>query len=489
MKIQEYFNIQKALHLWDKEKLELYQRILIRQNAKTLLKKRHVFFAKNFVYNFLLAVIFVWVFWYILTQNNVIDYWSFLVKTHNPNEVEAWYIGQVLDFKWDFYIEHNWELFQSKNISNWDTIILKNNTSLVFDIDKSSKAVIKWPAKLILEKFKKDNKYRITLLEWDFIQMESIDQKNIQNIELSVKWENILVKQWDKNKPMNFQLVKQWDKHIVKNNGWELLITKTDEKDKSQDQVLNKEQILTIQKNDIEVYENLDQFALAIKEKNISQIFTFNLEEDLTNADKPKTTLAIQVETGSTWWREDLSKEDVVNDNEALNSILSVDENAPWNPEVSRSLSPIISKDQESNTSKQVPAEVQIQKLRTALIWSFLLSNLEEIYIYQSLWDTDKLNQTLYRLESKTKQLYTTFWLSYNWNTNISSIRDSINKLIVEISMKYYIPPTYTQNLNTLVSWLTNIEKVWFWSQTDAEIIKSQWANLKNKPNLMFKNN
>lgn len=486
MKIQEYFNIQKALHLSDKDKLELYQRILIRQNSKPLLNKRHTFFTKNFVYNFIFSVVFVWIFWYILTQNNVIDYGSFLVKTHNPNEVEAWYIWQVLDFKWDFYIEHNWEIYQSKNISNWDTIILKDNTSIVFDIDKSSKAIIKWPAKLILEKFKKDNKYRITLLEWDFIQMESIDQENIQNIELSVKWENILVKQWGKDKPMNFQLVKQWDKHIVKNNWWDLLISKTD--DKSKDQILNKEQILTIQKNDIEVYENLNQFALAIKEKNISQIFIFDLEQNLENT-KPNTTLAIQTNNTWTWTQENVTTESYNNEEETLDTILSIDENAPWNPELSKSLSPIISKNQENILSQKVPAEIQIQKLRTSLIWSFLITNLEDIYIYQSLWDTDNLSKWLYRLESKIKQLYTTFWLSYNWNTNISSIKDSINNLISDISMKYYIPPAYIQNLNTLVSWLTNIEKVWFWSQTDAETIKSQWTNLKNKPNLIFKNN
>ncbi len=485
MKIQEYFNIQKALSLSEKEKLELYQRILMKKNTKNLLKRRHVFFAKNFVYNFLVTVIVVWIFWYILSQNNIIDYGSFLVKLHNPNEVEAGYIWQVLDFKWDFYIEHNWELFQSKNISNWDTVILKNNTRLVFDIDKSSKAIIKWPAKLILEKFTKDNKYRITLLEWDFIQMESIDKKNIQNIELSVKWENIIVKQEGTNKPMNFQLVKQWDKHIVKNNWWNLLISRIDWNDKSTKQILNKEQILTIQKNDIEVYENLDQFALAIKEKNISQIFTFNLDE--TPNITPKTTLAIEKQ--NTWSQENLIPDTKTNEDEIINSIMSVDENTPENPEVSKSIKPIISKDQENTSSKQVPTEIQIQKLRTILVWSFLLSNLEEIYTYQSLWDTDKLNQGLYKLESKTKQLCTTFWITYNWNQNISSIKASLNKIISEISQKYYVPPKYIQNINVLVSWLTSIEKTWFWSQTDAEIINSQRNSLKGNPNLIFKNN
>lgn len=480
MKIQEYFNIQKALHLSDKEKLELYQRILIRQNSKNLLKKRHIFFAKNFVYNFLLTFILVWAFGYLLSQNNIIDYWSFLVKTHNPNEVEAWYIGQILDFKWDFYIEHNWEIFQSKNISNWDTIILKNNTSIVFDIDKSSKAVIKWPAKLILEKFKKDNKYRITLLEWDFIQMESIDEKNIQNIELSVKWENILVKQEDKNKPMNFQLVKQWDKHIVKNNWWDLLISKIDKNDNSKDQILNKQQILTIQNNDVEVYENLDQFALAIKEKNISQIFTFDLEKDTTY--KPNNTLAIQTEiTGA--------QENNGNEEETLNTILSVDENTPWNPEISRSINPIISNNEENSSLKKVPTETQIWKLRTSLIWYFLLTNLEEIYIYQSLWDQENLNKWLYRLESKIKQLYNTFGITYSGNPSISSLKTSLDGLKSEISQKYYIPPTYTQNISILIGRLKKVEIVSFWSQTNAEEIKSNRSLLKANQNLIFKDN
>jgi len=98
------------------------------------------------------------------------------------------------------------------------------------------------------------------------------------------------------------------------------LISKIDDNNKSKDQVLNKEQILTIQNNDIEVYENLDQFALAIKEKNISQIFTFDLKDN--SVSKPNTTLAIQTnETGT--------QENNNNEEDDLNTILSIDETTP----------------------------------------------------------------------------------------------------------------------------------------------------------------
>lgn len=486
MKIKEYFNIQKALHLSDKDKIKLYQRILIKQNSKNLLKRRHFFFAKSFVYNFLLTIVFVWAFWYLLSQNNIVDYWSFLVKLQNPNEVEAWYIGQVLDFEWDFYIEHNWDLFQSKNIANGDTIILKNNTKLVFDIEKSSQAIIKWPAKLILEKFKKDSRYRITLLEWDFIQMKSLDTKNIQNIELSVKWENILVKQQEKNKPINFQLVKQWDKHIVKNNWWNIVVSKILDDEKSTDQVLNKEQVLTIQENDIEVFENLDKFAKAIKEKNISQLFTFDInniakEADDNIAHNTDIQNINDIASGS-----QLAKN---SEEETINTILSVSEDEPENTEISRSIKPIISPSTENSSSKKVPTEIQMQKLRTSLVWSFLLSNLEQIYLYQSIWDQDKINSAIYRLETKTKQLYQTFDLTYKWNQSILGIKTALYSLSSELSQKYFIPPTYIDNISILAKWIEKIEVVSFWWQTSVEETRIYRESLKNNKDLIFKRN
>lgn len=486
MKIKEYFNIQKALHLSDKDKIELYQRILVKQNSKNLLKRRHFFFAKSFVYNFLLTIVFVWAFWYLLSQNNIVDYWSFLVKLQNPNEVEAWYIGQVIDFEWDFYIEHNWDLFQSKNIANGDTIILKNNTKLVFDIEKSSQAIIKWPAKLILEKFKKDSRYRITLLEWDFIQMKSLDTKNIQNIELSVKWENILVKQQEKNKPINFQLVKQWDKHIVKNNWWNIVVSKILDDEKATDQVLNKEQVLTIQENDIEVFENLDKFAKAIKEKNISQLFTF----DINNITKEENDVIIHdanienindIASGGQFTKS--------SEEETINTILSVSEDEPENTEISRSIKPIISPSTENSSSKKVPTEIQMQKLRTSLVWSFLLSNLEQIYLYQSIWDQDKINSAIYRLETKTKQLYQTFDLTYKWNQSILGIKTALYSLSSELSQKYFIPPSYLENISILAKWLEKIEVVSFWWQESVEETRIYRESLKNNKNMIFKNN
>lgn len=485
MKITEYFKIQKALHLSDKDKLELYQRILIKQNSKNLLKKRHIFFAKNFVYSFLLTLVFVWVFWYIISQNDIIDYWGFLVKTHNPNEVEAWYIGQVLDFEWDFYIDRNWELFQSKNISNWDTIILKNNTKLVFDIEKSSQATIKWPAKLILEKFKKDDRYRITLLEWDFIQMKSSDTKTLQNIELSVKWENILVKQQEKNKPMNFQLVKQWDKHIVKNNWGSIIVSKIWEDEKATNQVLNKEQVLTIQENDIEIFENLDQFAKAIKEKNISQLFTFDINTVVKSNEETTNQNTETLSDVDTIIDIQLSK---VSGEELINTMLYTEKIEPENPEISKSIKPIISTNQENLLSKNVPTETQMQKLRTSIIWSFLLSNLEKIYLYQSIWDQDKLNEELYRLETKTKQLYQTFELTYKWTKTISGIKWALNSLSSDLSQRYFIPPVYTDNISILAKWLEKIEVVSLGWQSSIEETKAYRESLKNNKNLVFKN-
>jgi hypothetical protein len=140
-------------------------------------------------------------------------------------------------------------------------------------------------------------------------------------------------------------------------------------------------------------------------------------------------------------------------------------------------------------SSKKVPTEIQMQKLRSSLVWSFLLSNLEQIYLYQSIWDQEKLSSALYRLETKTKQLYQTFELTYKWNQSIWGIKISLNNLSSELSQKYFIPPTYLDNISILAKWLERIGIVSFGWQTSIEETKIYRESLKNDKNLIFKNN
>jgi len=72
-----------------------------------------------------------------------------------------------------------------------------------------------------------------------------------QNIELAI--DDILIKQSDKTKPINYQFVNEGKGHIIKNNGASLTVTKNGDTTKTQ---IKSNQILAIQKNDITLFQS-----------------------------------------------------------------------------------------------------------------------------------------------------------------------------------------------------------------------------------------
>jgi len=99
--------------------------------------------------------------------------------------------------------------------------------------------------------------------------MEGNAQKT-QSIELAIN--DITIKQQDRSKPLNFKFIKNGNNKIVQNNGANIIITKSNGTD--QTTTISKQQVMTIQNNDIKVFANISTFTKAIQEKNISQTFT-----------------------------------------------------------------------------------------------------------------------------------------------------------------------------------------------------------------------
>lgn len=118
---------------------------------------------------------------------------------------QADYIAKVVDFNGNFSIEHDGEILQTKDIGNGDSILLKSGSEMVFEISSGTKSKIIGPAKLTLQKISEteETKYRINLVYGDFIQMEGNTTQ--QNVELAVN--DMLIKQADTNKPVNFQFI------------------------------------------------------------------------------------------------------------------------------------------------------------------------------------------------------------------------------------------------------------------------------------------
>jgi len=125
MKLQEFFDTQKHINLSDIDKLDLYQNILYKKTKKTALKRVSFFYTKNIAYSMIVWILLFWVYGvYFINNGNLEDYNRFSIIKSSTNIAQADYIAQVIDVKGNFFIEHDWILRQTNNISNGDTIYI-----------------------------------------------------------------------------------------------------------------------------------------------------------------------------------------------------------------------------------------------------------------------------------------------------------------------------------------------------------------------------
>lgn len=207
MKLNDFFQTQKNLSFTDVDKLELYQKFLYKKNVKAPVKRFSFVHAKSFVYTLIIAIFFVGLYGVYFFNEDALRF--------NANIVQADYIAKVMSFSGSFSIEHQGKISKTENISNGDTIILKPESEMIFEINSGTKSKIIGPAKLTIQRF--DNaasKYKLNLIYGDYIQMEN--DKIPQNIELAI--DDILIKQADNTKPMSFQFINEGQGHVLKNN-------------------------------------------------------------------------------------------------------------------------------------------------------------------------------------------------------------------------------------------------------------------------------
>jgi len=269
MKLQEFFNTQKNIVFTDVDKLDLYQNILYKKTKKPMLRRASFVHAKYLVYTMVFAILILGVYGvYFVNDGNLQDYNRFAIKSPGTNTVQADYIAQVIDVKGNFFIEHNGVLATTNNIGNGDTILLKEEAQLVFEINSGTQSKIIGPAKLVIQKTDTDN-YKLNLIYGNFIQMEGNDQKT-QMIELTIN--DITVKQQDKTQPVNFKFVKNGKNQIFQNNGANMIVMQNNGNENPT--TVSKQQVIAIQNNDIKVFSSVDSFTKAVQQKNISQTFT-----------------------------------------------------------------------------------------------------------------------------------------------------------------------------------------------------------------------
>jgi hypothetical protein len=107
--------------------------------------------------------------------------------------------------------------------------------------------------------------------------MEGNERKE-QNIELAIN--DITLKQADETQPLSFEFVKDGANTVIKNNGADLVVTKSNGTEKTTTMTNN--QVMAIQQNDIQLFANFDNFSEAVAEKDISQTFSLTTPEEMT---------------------------------------------------------------------------------------------------------------------------------------------------------------------------------------------------------------
>lgn len=428
MKLQEFFNTQKNTSFTDIEKLDLYQSILYKKTKKTSLKRSSFVHAKYFVYSMIFVVLMIGVYGvYFMNNGNLQDYNRFAIKSNTTNTAQADYIAQVIDVDGNFFIEHNGVLATTNNIGNGDTILLKENTQLVFEINSGTQSKIIWPAKLVIQKTHNDN-YKLNLIYGNFIQMEGNEWKT-QTIELAIN--DITIKQEDKSQPLNFKFVQEGDNKIFQNNGANIIVTKSNGEDKKT--TISKQQVVAIQDNDIKIFANIDSFTKAIQEKNISQTFALTQE---TNDNS-----GVVVE----------NKEEI-----SLLSLLSTVQPGEVKEEITKEISSVLTNE------KEILDPIQDEKVSASLSeWAYI----SEMKVLESafLEGNDTAFTTIYtKVERRIQTIYQSFGMIFTKiegdpTTKLQWLKTAITTLKNKISSEYNVPPTYMENLQSIASSLSNI--------------------------------
>ena len=362
-------------------------------------------------------------------NDNLQDYNRFAIRSNTSNTVQADYIAQVVTFNGNFFIEHNGVLAKTNNIGNGDTILLKQDAQLVFEINSGTQSKIIGPAKLIIQKTN-TNDYKLNLIYGNFIQMEW-KQAKTQTIELSIN--DITIKQEDKLKPLNFKFVKTGKNQIVQNNGANIIMTKNNGESKWT--TISKQQVVAIQNNDIKIFANIDNFTKAVEEKNISQSFALATEKDTASWDKKEDTMLLSLlnTTATTQWAEETTKE--------ISSVLT--------------------------DEKQILDPAQDEKINASLYPEFYIPELKEIENAFTEGSEEGFNIAYGKLERRIQTICQWFNITYNKTLGtekqkVEWLKTAIKNIEDKIANNYNTPPKYIENLISIEKSLTVIINKWF---------------------------
>ena len=464
MKLQEYFTHQQNLQLSEVEKLDMYRNIMDKQVKRSFLTRRSVLHVKTFTYtSFIIVLLFGFYGVYFFQQTQSLNGDGVLLTpAWSKSLVQADYVAKVVDFAGTFYIEKDGQTIQTSNINDWDIVVLQNNAQVIFNIDTGTQAKITGPAKFTIQK-KSDNNFRVNLMYGDYVEMKSLQTTHVQDVELSV--DNLLVSQWSKTSPLNYQLVKQGEKRVIKNNGSQLIVMNQNSQNKTS---LDGKKILAIQGNDVSLFDSFDKFAKAINDKNLSQTFYLALNIAADTKATAKSDITDTTTIASTL--KPLATTEIL----SIADTSSLDTNVP-------SIAAVVPSDQ-----KAIPTLEQTKTLENKFYPSFVQSNLVDVSVAY-LAGSDAFASTLSILEARIKQVAETLKIAYQSPTGteqekIFGLSVKLTDLKIAIDKKFYVPPKYLINIEDTQKWVKYLSTQKFaslkWSSNE-DIKKAIPASLK----------
>lgn len=444
MNLKDYFNQQKDLNVSRYDMLNIYEKVLTKKHNKMLARKSNFLHARSFLYSLIVLFFFVGIYGVYFFNGNISlnDNGLIIQRLNTSSLVSADYVAKVVDFNGNFYIQHGDQYYQSSNIADWDTVILQKWTEITFDINAWAKAKLLWPAKFVLKKGEDSNgqkKYSIVLSYWDFIQMNSVG-KSTDTMELYVDNLKINTSKW-----MNFQIQKKDDRYDIKNQWSELIVLQNN----TQTIALKDKQALSIQDNNVVLFENIKDFAQALTTANVSQ--TFSLHDDALVATATTWTSPTTMQLAlSTLSESSSTEEPVAGENDSLLA------SQLW-----------------ITSDKEILPVDKATSVQWSLTKTSLTSLTQKLYVAYVAGNQTSFDASYSTLVSKIKKSYDAFWLSFSqvsWSPaqKLSALSSNIDTLYAHVTTSYHISDMYLTNLQTLKNWLGYIQKTTYWSDTSA---------------------
>lgn len=436
MKLQDFFDLQKHITYTDIDKLDLYQSILYKKTKKTSLKRSSFVHAKYFIYTMVFVVLILGMYGVYFMNDGILENGKrFAIKSNTTNTAQADYIAQIIDVNGNFFVEHNGVLATTNNIGNGDTILLKEDAQLVFEINSGTQSKIIGPAKLVIQKTNIDN-YKLNLIYGNFIQMEGKEDKS-QTIELAIN--DIVIKQEDKSQPLNFKFVKNGKNQIFQNNGANIVVTKSNGQEKAT--TISKQQVVAIQNNDIKIFANIDKFTKAVQEKNVSQTFSLVEETISSGTSEKEETLLL-----------------------SLLSSKEITDTTDNKEEITRTIFSVV-----LSGEKAVLDPNQYEKITSSLYeWAYTieLKELEKAFIEGN---EDAFNSAYKKIEGRIQTIYQVFTISYTRQSGdpiqkVGGLKSAIKTIQDKITSKWSIPPKYIENIQFISKTLNDISNQWYGS-------------------------